>query len=55
MIAAARAIDGGPDAETALMSLIQGHRSEIQRQQAEAAEAARLAQEELDSYSGPTL
>ncbi|MNN68457.1 hypothetical protein D3C81_1841690 [compost metagenome] len=56
MIEAARAIDdGGLDAETALTSLIQSHRSEIQRQQAEAVEAARLAQEELDSYSGPTL
>ncbi len=53
MIAAAQAIDGGPDAEGALMSLIKGYRSEIQRQQAEAAEAARLAQEELDGYSEP--
>lgn len=56
IIAAAKAVRaGGAEADVALTALIKSHRSEIQRQQAEAAEAARLAQEELDSYSGPTL
>jgi len=54
IIAAAKAVrQGGAEADTALMSLIRNHRSEIQRQQEEAAEAARRAQDELDSYNGP--
>lgn len=54
IIAAAKAVrEGGAEADVALTSLIRNHRSEIQRQQEEAAEAARRAQDELDSYNGP--
>ena len=54
IIAAAKAVRaGGAEADVALTALIKSHRSEIQRQQEEAAEAARRAQDELDSYNGP--
>lgn len=56
IIAAAKAVrQGGAEADVALTTLIRSHREAIQRQQEEAAEAARQAQQELDSYSGPTL
>lgn len=58
IIAAAKAVrDGGADADAALTTLIRSHREAIQRQQEEAAEAARQAQQELDDYGrdGPGL
>ncbi|MNN57086.1 hypothetical protein D3C81_1720520 [compost metagenome] len=49
LIAAAKRVrNGGADADTELTALVMGHLDEMRRKEAEAAEAARAAEAELD-------